>query len=64
MLGSPILCINGMRTIMFQLSGFYCKASVCGRPEQGWASGLLNEELSHVDSSLLKNMYQPVVPKP
>ena len=27
MLGSPILYLNGMRTIMFQLSGFYCRAS-------------------------------------
>ena len=25
MLGSPILYLKGMRTIMFQLSGFYCK---------------------------------------
>ena len=26
MLGSPILYLKGMRTIMFQLSGFYCKS--------------------------------------
>ena len=27
MLGSPVLHLEGMRTIMFQLSGFYCKLS-------------------------------------
>ena len=26
MLGSPILYLKGMRILMFQLSGFYCKA--------------------------------------
>ena len=26
MLGSPILYLKGMRIMMFQLSGFYCKA--------------------------------------
>ena len=25
MLGSPILYLKGMRILMFQLSGFYCK---------------------------------------
>ena len=25
MLGSPILYLKGMRRLMFQLSGFYCK---------------------------------------
>ena len=25
MLGSPIPYLNGMRTILFQLSGFYCR---------------------------------------
>ena len=27
MLGSPILYLKGMRIMMFQLSGFYCKDS-------------------------------------
>ena len=27
MLGSLILCLKGMRTVMFQLSGFYCKST-------------------------------------
>ena len=26
MLGSPILYLKGMRIMMFQLSGFYCRA--------------------------------------
>ena len=26
MLGSPILYLRGMRILMFQLSGFYCRA--------------------------------------
>ena len=28
MLGSPILYLKGMRILMFQLSGFYCKTIV------------------------------------
>ena len=31
-LGSPILCLKGMRLMMFQLSGFYCKALTRGIP--------------------------------
>ena len=27
MLGSLILCLKGMRLMMFQLSGFYCRIS-------------------------------------
>ena len=27
MLGSPILYLKAMRILMFQLSGFYCRAS-------------------------------------
>ena len=30
MLGSPILYLKGMRIMMFQLSGFYCKSSFKG----------------------------------
>ena len=32
MLGSLILYLKGMRTIMFQLSGFYCKPKVPNFP--------------------------------
>ena len=28
MLGSLILYLKGMRIVMFQLSGFYCKGSI------------------------------------
>ena len=31
MLGSLILYLKGMRIMMFQLSGFYCKRSYQGR---------------------------------
>ena len=35
MLGSLILYLKGMRTTMFQLSGFYCKGSL------EWGNGFL-----------------------
>ena len=36
MLGSPILYLKGMRILMFQLSGFYCKGLWSRRIGGGW----------------------------
>ena len=43
MLGSPILYLKAMRILMFQLSGFYCKAKAvldrCYKRFGGWFRG-------------------------
>ena len=42
MLGFPILYFKGMRLMMFQLSGFYCRA--CGAGGLWVAAGLGEED--------------------
>ena len=39
MLGSPILYLKGMRIMMFQLSGFYCRLTSSLQAVRLWVEG-------------------------
>ena len=56
MLGSLILYFKGMRLMMFQLSGFYCRLLDAGGKCSVWSYGSLCFALLHVqlDFDILK----------
>ena len=54
MLGSPILYLKGMRIMMFQLSGFYCKVVTVSQTS---ACGI------HKQKGPRKDLRPPVLPK-